>query len=875
MAAKQKRTLEAVIEGKDRSQRAFDSAIHNSRKFKSRVTNDFGAIGKKLLTVGAAVSAIGIALAGVASVRAFGGVLDEIDELNKAARRLALPIDDLIALRTASELSGLSANETAQAWENFSKKLAEAAQGNNTVARTYAALGVEVKNQDGSLRNQLEVLEDLSDAYSKLPQNQLRVQAAANLFGKRSAKLATLLEGGADSFRELVEQGRFFNGVIGSEGAKRAEDFNDALLRLKVTTKSFFREGLLTYAKEVTPAFNALATVLAENRDDVVGFFATGASAAAAFTETAVGGLASIVGAVNSFAQVWEGARRPFETVDEAVARSEAAIQNLGRAVEDIDAKIAAALSGKQFDLAETLEKNGASIRRRLAEYQTHLDRLTLKGKLDDELASLRERFDQLKERFRDGFQLEIEGTEKASSVFEDLIKKRNELFAPTTIPLFDASVLIPSDGEGPEGAIREIERRILAAQADGERARDLQRQDAIEREIETIRSQFPAVEGVYEATERLKTALQDKYARERESRLDEELAKQRAAVEQFQQQTRDLALRRAVDGSASRIEKLERERDAEIDLITRAAGESRRARLDAEREALAIEKRSFESLRSLRERHVDAQLDLLREQLDKEIEETRARGAELELAEEDIQARILEVQAKYVAERKNLRDDELADAVQKARDFADRQRKILDDEDSLKFGSLIEAANDAGAAVRSGIVDSLSEVVNEGRRAKSAMADFFSNLSKYLSRLAIELAVVEGVKALFSIFTGGAPIPVPGGVGPPVPSGFKFTNGTTGSSRSTLGGGGSFPRTLGSNLGRSPSTSSSTSSGDRVVLELNVSQSNSYSGGSGGGGDSESAWRRHLANNTALLARAVVKELRRSPEFRNIVRRT
>ena len=58
-------------------------------------------------------------------------------------------------------------------------------------------------------------------------------------------------------------------------------------------------------------------------------------------------------------------------------------------------------------------------------------------------------------------------------------------------------------------------------------------------------------------------------------------------------------------------------------------------------------------------------------------------------------------------------------------------------------------------------------------------------------------------------------------------------------------------------------------------MLELNVSQSNSYSGGSGGGGDSESAWRRHLANNTALLARAVVKELRRSPEFRNIVRRT
>ncbi len=233
-----------LITADDQTRGAFDSIKRNLADLGNAARSINGLLG----TLGLAVSAAGLGALVKAS-------LDSADSLSKLSQRVGITVESLSTLIPVADLSGVSAEKFEGGLRKLATRMLDAATGSDQAARGFAAVGVAIQNQDGSLRATDQVLLDLTDRFKAMPDGAEKTALAVELFGKSGADLIPFLNQGRDGVEALTVELQALGVQIGGDTAAQAEVFNDALAQVQLAITSIGNRVIEAFL----PAMNDMA----------------------------------------------------------------------------------------------------------------------------------------------------------------------------------------------------------------------------------------------------------------------------------------------------------------------------------------------------------------------------------------------------------------------------------------------------------------------------------------------------------------------------------------------------------------------------------------------------------------------------------------
>lgn len=206
-----------------------------------RMQKDLDSYQAKAKLVGAAVGAAivsGLGLVAAATKRA----INEMDDLSKTAQRVGLPTEEVSALAYAADLSDVNIEQLTTGLVKLTKNMSDAAQGTGEAQKGFKALGVDVKNADGSLKSSGQVLSEIAGKFAGYKDGAEKTALAVNLFGKSGAELIPLLNSGADGLAQMTEEAKGLGITFSGDTGKQAEAFNDNLTRMQAIAKGLWTQ---------------------------------------------------------------------------------------------------------------------------------------------------------------------------------------------------------------------------------------------------------------------------------------------------------------------------------------------------------------------------------------------------------------------------------------------------------------------------------------------------------------------------------------------------------------------------------------------------------------------------------------------------------
>ena len=186
----------------------------------------------------AAASAAMGAAAVAASKKIFSMTTDVAktgDEIDKESQKLGISAENYQKLSYAMERSGADIEDFKRGTINISKELANVQNGAKGAGSTFAALGVAVKNSDGTMRSTEDVLLDSIDALAAMSDETQRNAYANQIFGKGYQELAPLLNSGADGIKGLMDEAEKYGMVMSNDAVSSSAKFEDSLTKMRGT----------------------------------------------------------------------------------------------------------------------------------------------------------------------------------------------------------------------------------------------------------------------------------------------------------------------------------------------------------------------------------------------------------------------------------------------------------------------------------------------------------------------------------------------------------------------------------------------------------------------------------------------------------------
>lgn len=192
---------------------------------------------------------IAIAAAAGALVLMVKNGLNQADSLNKQANAIGTTVEKLNGLRLAAELSDISNSDLALGLNELNRSLADAQKKGSNAQRMFQQLGVATKDAAGNIRDPIDVLLDLSEAFSTSEGAAGKAQFAQELFGRSGKTFVTLLNQGGAAIRAQAAEANQLNRITAEMGTQ-ADNVNDNITRLVFAFKGISS----AIAAEVAPA---------------------------------------------------------------------------------------------------------------------------------------------------------------------------------------------------------------------------------------------------------------------------------------------------------------------------------------------------------------------------------------------------------------------------------------------------------------------------------------------------------------------------------------------------------------------------------------------------------------------------------------------
>ena len=274
-----KKAQEGVEKGSDEWDRLQREIISTEQDLKSleKQYRDFGNVasqqlkaaggamqeyGSKLESVGKKFSVLSGAAAG--ALTAMGGLayktVQNADELNTMAKQTGLSTDELQRMQYASDLIDVSLDDMTGAVTKLKKQMA----GSGT---TFAELGVEVKNADGSMRDATDVFYDTLEALSHIENETERDQKARAIFGRSADSLAGIIDDGGAALKQYGDEAEALGLVLSEDTLGNLNDINDTIDKTKAQVGGSLAQLGATLAKTLAPVLDKVVGLIQKVSD--------------------------------------------------------------------------------------------------------------------------------------------------------------------------------------------------------------------------------------------------------------------------------------------------------------------------------------------------------------------------------------------------------------------------------------------------------------------------------------------------------------------------------------------------------------------------------------------------------------------------------
>ena len=240
-------------------------AISDIGKAATRINRQFQSISRGLGTLTAGFLTLG----GVAGIGAFvKRTLDAQDELSKLSQKITVSVETLAGLRHAADLAGVSGEALTKGFKTLSSQMFDSSMGLAESKRNFAALGVQVQNTDGTLKDTQAVMLAVADKFAGMSDGAAKSALAVKLFGKTGLDMIPMLNEGSAAIASMIAEGQRLNPVT-AESAKQAEIFNDNMTRLG---KSVSAVGI-NILNDLLPSLSSASEFLAKAALSADGFW--------------------------------------------------------------------------------------------------------------------------------------------------------------------------------------------------------------------------------------------------------------------------------------------------------------------------------------------------------------------------------------------------------------------------------------------------------------------------------------------------------------------------------------------------------------------------------------------------------------------------
>jgi hypothetical protein len=237
----------------------------------NKVGADLATVGKRLaLAFGAISTAAGAAGAAVLVMAKSGA--EAADSAGKAAQAAGLQVDAFGRLAYAAKLADVSQEELSAGMSRLNKAITAALSGSKNEADFFKRLGVSLRDAKGHLRPTEAILQDVAQAFKRMPDGARKSALAIELFGKSGAKMLPFLNAGKQGLIDLGKEAERLGIVFTKDQVAAAEDMNDTLTGLgKAISGTRMQLGLL-FAPSITTAARALREMIVKNRAAILDF---------------------------------------------------------------------------------------------------------------------------------------------------------------------------------------------------------------------------------------------------------------------------------------------------------------------------------------------------------------------------------------------------------------------------------------------------------------------------------------------------------------------------------------------------------------------------------------------------------------------------
>lgn len=260
-----------VIITADASGVAKGVAVANTAlgNLKTQLTSLDAAAAKAFSFSGLTAITVSATAAAAALVGAVKSAADYGDQLDNMSQRTGVAVEELAKLQYAAKLSDTSSEALGKGIGNLSKLMVAAAGGAEESSKLFEKFGINLRNADGTIRGTSDVLYDLSDVFTAMPDGPEKTAMAMDFFGKKlGQELIPLLNQGGAGLRAMGDEAERLGLVLNSAQAKAAADFNDNLDRLGQLSKSV----AVSIGNALIPALNNMMVEMGKAKDSSDGF---------------------------------------------------------------------------------------------------------------------------------------------------------------------------------------------------------------------------------------------------------------------------------------------------------------------------------------------------------------------------------------------------------------------------------------------------------------------------------------------------------------------------------------------------------------------------------------------------------------------------
>lgn len=236
-----------LITAVDQTRSAFDSIRGNLAK-----------LGDESNRVRGMLAGLGVSLSVAGFAAMIKSAIDAADQLNKLSQKIGISVEALSTLRFAAQLSDVSLETLQKGIKGLSQNIAEANTGIGDGAQVFDALGISVRNADGSMKSTEAVLLQVADVFANLEDGAVKTALAVKLFGKSGMDMIPFLNQGAAGISQLTAEAERLGLKLTTETARSAEAFNDNLTALKASSSSLGIALARDFLPELTNITNAM-----------------------------------------------------------------------------------------------------------------------------------------------------------------------------------------------------------------------------------------------------------------------------------------------------------------------------------------------------------------------------------------------------------------------------------------------------------------------------------------------------------------------------------------------------------------------------------------------------------------------------------------